>query len=52
MTEADTAEELGTVREDLEWSLGTLRRAGVIALAGGGRFLVTDFAALRNHAAV
>lgn len=50
MTQAEAAEELGTVREVLVRSLGTLRREGVIAFAGRGRFLVTDFAALRRRA--
>lgn len=51
MTQADAAEELGTVREVLVRGIGTLRREGLIASAGRGRFEVRDLDALRRLAA-
>jgi len=51
MTQADAAEELGTVREVLVRGIGTLRREGLIASVGRGRFEVRDLDASRRLAA-
>ncbi len=45
-TQAQVAEELGTVREVLARELARLRDDGVIRFAGGGRYAVLDEAAL------
>jgi CRP/FNR family transcriptional regulator len=47
-TQSHVAEELGTVREVLARELAFLRRHGMIALAGRGRYRVTDDAALES----
>ena len=46
MTQAELAEELGTVREVVVRGLARLREAGVIATAGRGRYVITDRASL------
>ena len=51
MTQAALAEELGTVREVVVRALVTLRRRGAITPLGGGRYEITDLAALRQAAA-
>jgi CRP-like cAMP-binding protein len=51
MTQAELAEELGTVREVIVRALAQLRRLGVIASAGRGRYVVRDLAALTALAA-
>jgi len=45
-TQQELAEELGTVREVVARSLRTLRRRGVLASAGRGRFKITNRSAL------
>lgn len=47
VTQAELAEEIGTVREVVVRCLGQLRRAGIIAPAGRGRYVIHDLAALR-----
>lgn len=47
MTQAELAEEIGTVREVVVRGLGRLRRSGVLASAGRGRYVIQDVAALR-----
>lgn len=49
-TQAELAEELGTVREVLVRELGRLRRGGVLRPAGRGRWQVADAAALLRAA--
>lgn len=49
-TQAEVAEELGTVREVLVRELGRLRDAGVLRSAGRGRWEVADEAGLRRAA--
>jgi CRP/FNR family transcriptional regulator len=49
-TQAEAAEELGTVREVLVRALGRLRGAGLVDRAGAGRYRVLDGAALRRVA--
>jgi CRP-like cAMP-binding protein len=49
-TQQEAAEEIGTVRELVVRGLRTLRQRGVIAARGGGRYVVTDDAALRKIA--
>ena len=49
-THQELAEELGTVREVVVRSLRELRRKGVIASAGRGRYRVTDARALEAAA--
>lgn len=49
-TQAEAAEELGTVREVLVRALGRLRRAGLVAPAARGRYRVLDEAGLRRRA--
>jgi CRP-like cAMP-binding protein len=51
MTQQDLAEELGTVRAVVARELGSLVKRGLIASMGGGRYRITDTAALRAHAA-
>ena len=51
MTQAEAAEELGTVREVVVRGLAALRQEGVIGSAGGGRIVVHDVEALRRYAA-
>ena len=51
MTQAEAAEELGTVREVVVRGLAALRQEGVIGSAGGGRIVVHDMEALRRYAA-
>jgi len=51
MTQAEAAEELGTVREVVVRGLAALRHEGVIGSAGGGRIVVHDLEALRRYAA-
>lgn len=48
MTQAELAEELGTVREVLVRSLRSLVDAGAIERAGGGRYRVVNVQALRS----
>ena len=48
MTQAQLAEELGTVREVLVRSLAQLRKAGAISSAARGRYRVANLAALRE----
>jgi CRP/FNR family transcriptional regulator len=50
MTQAEAAEELGTVREVVVRGLAALRREGVIDTAGRGRLIVRDLEALRTRA--
>ena len=50
MTQAELAEELGTVREVVVRGLARLRDAGVIAAAGRGRYVITDRASLSELA--
>jgi CRP/FNR family transcriptional regulator len=50
MTQAELAEELGTVREVLVRGLAQLRDTGVIASAGRGRYVVKDPPALEKLA--
>jgi CRP/FNR family transcriptional regulator len=50
-TQAEAAEELGTVREVLVRALGALRRAGLVAAVARGRYRVLDAAGLRRAAA-
>ncbi len=50
MTQGALAEELGTVREVVVRALAALRREGAIAGLGGGRFAITDRAALERAA--
>jgi CRP-like cAMP-binding protein len=50
ITQAQLAEELGTVRELVVRALAQLRYSGVIASAGRGRYVVTDLAALMKLA--
>ena len=50
MTQAELAEELGTVREVIVRGLARLRRAGVIGTAGRGRYVVKDAHALQRMA--
>lgn len=50
MTQAELAEELGTVREVIVRSLAQLRQDGVIDVAGRGRFVVRDPDRLRRLA--
>ena len=47
MTQADLAEELGTVREVVVRALRELKNAGAIAARERGRFVVADPVALR-----
>jgi len=47
-TQAEAAEELGTVREVLVRALRTLREAGLVEAAGRARFRVRDPAAVRG----
>jgi CRP/FNR family transcriptional regulator len=47
LTQAALAEELATVREVVVRGLARLRRAGVIASAGRGRYVIRDPAGLR-----
>lgn len=47
LTQADLADELGTVREVVARGLAHLRRSGVISSSGRGRYIVNDAAALR-----
>ena len=51
MTQAELAEELGTVREVVVRGLARLRDAGIIRSAGRGRFMSADLRALRKLAA-
>jgi CRP-like cAMP-binding protein len=51
MTQAELAEELGTVREVVVRALAQLRDIGVIGYAGRGRYLISDLPALRRLAA-
>lgn len=51
MTQAELAEELGTVREVIVRAFAQLRRLGLIASAGRGRYVVRDLAALTALAA-
>jgi CRP/FNR family transcriptional regulator len=51
MTQAELAEELGTVREVIVRALAQLRKLGVIASAGRGRYVVRDLARLTELAA-
>jgi CRP-like cAMP-binding protein len=50
MTQAELAEELGTVREVLVRGLAQLRHAGVISSAGRGRYVITNPEALKEMA--
>ena len=50
MTQAELAEELGTVREVIVRALAQLRDLGVVASAGRGRYVVRDLAALTKLA--
>ncbi|HEX8386735.1 MAG TPA: helix-turn-helix domain-containing protein, partial [Rubricoccaceae bacterium] len=50
-TQADVAEELGTVREVVVRELRRLREEGAVATAGRGRYAVVDGARLRALAA-
>ncbi|HYW32283.1 MAG TPA: Crp/Fnr family transcriptional regulator [Gemmatimonas sp.] len=50
LTQEALAEELGTVREVVVRGLANLRRDGVIASVGKGRYTVRDAAALRRLA--
>lgn len=49
-TQQQTAEEIGTVRELVVRGLRTLRHRGVVESRGGGRYIVTDAAALSEIA--
>lgn len=49
-TQAETAEELGTVREVLVRALGRLRREGLVERAGRGGLRIVDEAGLRRLA--
>lgn len=49
-TQAEAAEEIGTVREVLVRALGALRRAGLVATIARGRYRVLDSAGLRRLA--
>ena len=49
-TQLQVAEELGTVREVVVRSLRALRESGVVRVAGRGRYVVADAAALRRIA--
>lgn len=51
MTQAELAEELGTVREVIVRALSQLRNLGVIASSGRGRYVVRDLARLTTVAA-
>lgn len=51
MTQAQVAEELGTVREVIVRGLSQLRSEGIIDTIGRGHFAVLDLAALRRKAA-
>jgi len=51
LTQAELAEELGTVREVVVRALARLRDAGLIDFAGRGRYVITDRAALVELAA-
>lgn len=51
MTQTALAEELGTVREVVVRALLALRREGAIRAVGGGRYAITDRAALERAAA-
>ncbi|HLG05897.1 MAG TPA: Crp/Fnr family transcriptional regulator, partial [Gemmatimonadales bacterium] len=51
MTQAELAEELGTVREVVVRALAQLRKLGVIAPAGRGRYVVRDLLLLKKLAA-
>jgi DNA-binding transcriptional regulator LsrR (DeoR family) len=42
MTQAQLAEELGTVREVVVRGLAQLRRDGIIAAAGRGRYVISN----------
>lgn len=48
MTQEELAEELGTVREVVVRGLARMRRDGLIATAGRGRFAVRDVAAIER----
>lgn len=50
VTQQQVAEELGTVRELVVRGLRTLRDAGVVRAAGGGRYVIVDADALRQIA--
>jgi hypothetical protein len=50
LTQAQLAEELGTVRELVVRALAQLRDAGLVASAGRGRYVVRDLAALTDLA--
>ena len=50
MTQADLAEELGTVREVIVRSLAHLRRDGLIVAVGRGRYVLRDAEALHRLA--
>jgi CRP-like cAMP-binding protein len=50
MTQAELAEELGTVREVVVRGLARLRTDGLVAAAGRGRFVIRDAVALRVRA--
>ena len=49
-SQAEVAEELGTVREVVVRALRALRESGVIRAAGNGRYVVDDVEALRTIA--
>jgi CRP-like cAMP-binding protein len=51
LTQADLAEELGTVREVTVRALARLRDSGLIEFVGRGRYAVKDRAALEDLAA-
>jgi CRP-like cAMP-binding protein len=51
LTQAELAEELGTVREVIVRALARLRDGGLIEFAGRGRYVITDRAALVELAA-
>ncbi|MBI4500989.1 MAG: Crp/Fnr family transcriptional regulator [Gemmatimonadetes bacterium] len=47
LTQAELAEELGTVREVVVRGLGRLRNSGIMGSAGRGRYVIRDATALR-----
>lgn len=50
LTQAELAEEIGTVREVVVRGLGQLRNSGIIVSAGRGHYAIQDPAALRTLA--
>lgn len=52
MTQAQLAEELGTVREVVVRALRALKESGAVASAGDGKYRVADFSKLRQLAGI